>query len=1670
MKNNPTCIQSLNCAAHTFPLVLRIGCLFICISLFIRACEELSAGTFVNDLLIPSEVAKLAASDAAAGDQFGDAVAVSGNTIVVGSFLHDDIGSDSGSAYVFERDQGGAENWGQFKKLTPSDPTAGDNFGNEVSISGDFIVVSAPNNDAIANNAGAVYIFDRNHGGMDNWGQVKKLTANDVEANDEFGSSVSISGDTLVVGVVGDDDAGSFSGSAYIFQRNYGGTDNWGQVKKLTASDGAASDRFGGSVAISGDTVVVGSSRDSDAGTWSGSSYVFERSEGGTDHWGEVTKLTASDAAEYDFFGGRVAISGDTIVIGASGDDDGGDSSGAAYIFERNEGGIGQWGQLKKLTASDAEAGDSFASVAISGDIIVVGASGDDDVNISAGAAYILERNEGGTGNWGEVAKITASDGAFDDIFGNGVSISGDTVVVGARRDDDGSSNSGSAYVFLVDRLPPPCLEVTNLDDSGPGSLREAILCANSHPGPDTITFAVAGTIHIADGNPLPALSDTTGGTRIDGSTAPGFAGAPVVVISDPLVNHVQTGLEIISAQNVVHAVQVSGFTFGIKIAGDNASGNVLTGNYIGTDGVNAMPNFVTIEIDGSPNTRIGTNSDGVDDAAERNVIVAGESSLIFIHGLTATGNIISGNYIGTDETGSSALGPGTIFMDSGDNRIGGTAPSAANLIIGNVSISGSTANGNVIQGNYFGLDINGATKLGAGSIHITDGSNNLIGGTLPAAKNRISGEVRINNAQATGNMVQGNYIGTDESGTSAFGGTSGLAINKAINNTIGGTSPEARNVISGGYGIWISGAGNIVQGNFIGTDATGTIALGNTRGIHIVGNAVNLTTGNIIGGVVAGAGNLISGNQSDGILIEFGSETLVQGNLIGTDISGELPLGNGTSGFGDGIEIRGPRNTIGGNVSGAGNVIVASGGSGINLTGDQFNDNIIQGNYIGTDASGTLILGNGNAGIRLQQGLNTVQADNNIIGGESPGEANVIAFNGYAGVYLNAESTGNAILANAIFSNADLGIRLSNNFGNDPGDSDTGPNNKQNYPELASAIASSEAITIEGSLNSIPNATFTIELFANTECDPSGFGEGEVFIGSTIVNTAGSGKGYFIVNLPLAVPVGHFITSTATDAGNNTSEFSQCAQVLPPPPPNQPPVANAGFDQTVECTSNLGTSVTLDGSGSSDPDGADDIVSYVWSEGVANLGTGVTINTSLSLGTHQITLTVTDAVEETDTDTVQITVQDTTAPVITLNGAANLILECAIDSYTELGAGVFDACDATVSVVIGGHTLDDHMPGTYVVTYDATDASGNVAAQVTRTVTVQDTTAPVITLNGASGLTLECAIDTYSELGASVFDACDSSVSVVIGGDAVDNHTPGIYVVTYEATDTSGNVASQVTRTVTVQDTTAPEITIIEPASGYIEAVGNLIPFAADIEEACELQNAVWKIQDFYGQVTELAASISGSSEGLYAADDLFSFGSPGIYSITLVATDAFGNQSAVSVVTDENSELLPAYVVIYDPAGGFVTGGGWIWSPEGAFHPEMAEYAGVTGKATFGFVAKYKNGANTPSGNTEFQFKAGHLNFKSSAYEWLVVAGNRAQYKGWGLINGEGNFQFMLTGIDGDLSGGDGNDRFRIKIWVEETGEVIYDNKAGAADDVDSHELTILGGGNVVIHKAES
>jgi FG-GAP repeat len=408
--------------------------LFVAALLFVGLAQPVSAQ------VTNWETVKVTASDGSADDNFGYGVDVDGDTAVIGAI---DV-AGHGMAYVFQRDAGG--NWSEVAKLSASDGANGDQFGQFVAISGDLVIVSARGNDSGGSGAGAAYIFGRDEGGADNWGEVKKIVSGDPAASDDFGSAVDLEGNTAVVGSNGDS---SNTGAVYVFYQDQGGTDNWGQVKKITANDAATNDSLGTSVSLAGDVLISGAYGDD---TFKGSAYIFYRNQGGSNNWGQVKKLTATSPANSDYFGWSSHTDGTIAAVGVPLDDDNGSNSGSAYIFSKDQGGSDNWGLITKVLASDGVAGDEFGwDVEVNGSTLIVAADATD-----TGKAYVLEQNQGGANNWGETKSLLSSDAAADDLFGYAIAFDGESIVIGAPDNDDDGTNSGSAYIYDADSMRVP--------------------------------------------------------------------------------------------------------------------------------------------------------------------------------------------------------------------------------------------------------------------------------------------------------------------------------------------------------------------------------------------------------------------------------------------------------------------------------------------------------------------------------------------------------------------------------------------------------------------------------------------------------------------------------------------------------------------------------------------------------------------------------------------------------------------------------------------------------------------------------------------------------------------------------------------------------------------------------------------------------------------------------------------------------------------------------------------------------------------------------------------------------------------------------------------------------------------------------------------------------------
>lgn len=626
------------------------------------------------------------------------------------------------------------------------------------------------------------------------------------------------------------------------------------------------------------------------------------------------------------------------------------------------------------------------------------------------------------------------------------------TVHIGAGNVHDTTGNPIAAatlgnFTFAIPTTN--IITVINTNDSGTGSLRDAIATANSNPGADTITFNIPGSgVHtIALNSPLPDITDAV---TLDATSQPGYSGAPLVELNGAAAGSSADGLRITASNSSVQGFVINRFQqSGIVVHG--ASHVVIAGNYIGTsaDGSAASGDDFGVKIESAASfVRVGTDGAGLNDSIEGNLISGNRSDGVLITG-GSFNNVIAGNMIGTNVTGSFALGNNfgiKVEMASYSNRIG----------------------------------TDGQSQDDAGERNIVSG-------------NRLGG-ITVTDAGSNANTIAGNWVGLNANGTAT--------------------------VDNAETGIWIRGG---AQSNIVGTNGDG------------VGDADER--------------NVVAGNDYDGIAVEDpGTEfNAVAGNYVGTDASGNIGLGGNHFGvlFNGGAQF----NRIGTNSDGQSDALernILAGnlwdGVGIFQAGTSFN--IVAGNYIGVGTNGVTALGN-NFGVRIDAG-----ASNNRIGTDANGvrdaaETNIIAGNRDDGVLVE-QGAGNSIRGNRIFNNGagwlEIDLGGDGPTANDVGDTDMGANNLQNYPVLTVVASTANATTIRGTLNSTVSTQFYLEFLASSTTSLSD----EITLGNTIVGTDGSGNAAFDVTLPVAIPTGYHVWSTATNiATQDTSEFSAQTTVL---------------------------------------------------------------------------------------------------------------------------------------------------------------------------------------------------------------------------------------------------------------------------------------------------------------------------------------------------------------------------------------------------------------------------------------------------------------------------------------------------------------------------------------------
>lgn len=509
-------------------------------------------------------------------------------------------------------------------------------------------------------------------------------------------------------------------------------------------------------------------------------------------------------------------------------------------------------------------------------------------------------------------------------------------------------------------------------------------------------------------------------GLASDGVDALPNSGDGVQIVSDAdnnTIGGVLPAQENIISGNGLHGVEI-----------DNASSNTVAENFIGTlaDGETPRSNAQNgVEVQDSTNNTIGGTNTGGGNVISGNSVFGIEFS-------GSSNNLVINNTIGMTADLSAALGNGlngiNVVNGSTANTIGGSGVDMGNRVVCThaglaaiaVGNTGDGSNGNLIQGNTINLNSDGSYALGAGNGIYIGSDHNTVGGTTDGARNDVVGAsgytaIWLNSAGSFDNLIQGNYVGTTADGSSPAGGGGGIAVDSAHDNTIGGSAVGAGNVISGnsGQGLDFQNAyNNVVAGNFIGTDATGSFAVANgSDGIRLEQGSAN----NTIGGAVAGLRNVISGNGGDGVFItgQGTSQNIVAGNFVGTDASGTSGVGNDAAGV---YILNSGNNTIGGTTSAARNIISANGSSGyagIDIYGSS--GNLVERNYIGTEVNGFTALGNAKDGITIFGGSTA-----NTIGGTAVGAGNVISGNKGDGVVISGQATsGNIIAGNFVGTDA---------------------------------------------------------------------------------------------------------------------------------------------------------------------------------------------------------------------------------------------------------------------------------------------------------------------------------------------------------------------------------------------------------------------------------------------------------------------------------------------------------------------------------------------------------------------------------------------------------------------------------------------------------------------------
>lgn len=428
---------------------------------------------------------KFQGNNTISNDSYGSFLAVEGEYIAVGSIYEDTNATNAGSTYVFKRNSNGSLS--QIAQLQSDDIQANDEFGYSVSMSGQYIAIGAHNEDTNGSNAGSAYLFKRNSDTSIT--QIAKIQSDDVQTGDEFSYSLAISGDYIIAGAHSEDTNGTSAGSAYLFKRN--SDTSVTQIAKLQSNDIQAGDEFGWSVDIDGDYIIIGADVEDTNGTDAGSTYLFKRDSDA--NVTQIAKLQSNDIEAGDDFGRSVAISGDYIIVGADQEDTNGSNAGSAYLFKRNS--DTSVTQIAKIQSNDVQADDKFGwAVAINGDFITIGAAGEDTNGTDSGSAYLFRKYS--DTNITQISKMQSQDIATSDNFGDFLAMNGNYIIVGAYAEDTGGNSAGSAYLFDIEAIDRPYIYNNKTDITHNEEFQNSSIYsfdANS-PTAGTITYSLTGS------------------------------------------------------------------------------------------------------------------------------------------------------------------------------------------------------------------------------------------------------------------------------------------------------------------------------------------------------------------------------------------------------------------------------------------------------------------------------------------------------------------------------------------------------------------------------------------------------------------------------------------------------------------------------------------------------------------------------------------------------------------------------------------------------------------------------------------------------------------------------------------------------------------------------------------------------------------------------------------------------------------------------------------------------------------------------------------------------------------------------------------------------------------------------------------------------------------------